>query len=191
MPRILPTIPAIILLLAVLSTSIACSSALDPQTIRDPALLQIREAFVRTVDEAFADPKVKWVHGHDGNALVARSKGKVKGYCWQWQERVYRAVRPVAESVGWRVYRININRDVFSEHHSVVVFPRSIAPRQILTEVPRQAYVLDPWQHGAAEIFTLEAWLDVPWIVFEAAALEDEKGLDHRAGDDPEPPPSS
>lgn len=154
-----------------------CATPPHPPANDDPqALRTIRAAFNDVVARAKSDPKIRWVSGWDGNSEIEKNPGPdIKGLCWEWQELVFSEIAPVAARVHWQIAKININRGWFSEHNAVVVWDAQRTDRKALLENGgNAAWVLDPWQNGAPDIFTLADWLDIPVIVFESAGLEDD-----------------
>ena len=162
------------LLIALLALVSCASQPIDADAITDPALSAIRDQFRIVVADTLADPRTRWVAGWSGNSQVEDCPdGSVKGLCWQWQELVFARMQPTVHRVGWELVRININRDIFSEHKAVGVFnPLTIDRERLLSSDDPRAWVLDAWMHGAPDIYRLGDWVDLPWIVFEPAALE-------------------
>lgn len=160
--------------LAFVALATGCVSPPLAADARAPeALRSIRAAFEATVRAAKADPEVRWVSGWDGNAQIEKDAKRHRGLCWEWQELVFAGVEPTARAVGWRAVRININRTIFSEHHAVLVYdPRSTSEDRLLEDPTPEAFVLDAWQRGEADVYTLVDWLDIPVIVFHPAELE-------------------
>ena len=151
-----------------------CVSPVKVDAKASPELAKIRDKFQHIVQTAHADENVEWVHGWSGNSAIAETgqDGTIMGYCYEWQELVYDKIKQTVKELEWDLVKININRDVFSEHHAVVVYdPKVISQKELLTRF-EPAWVLDAWQEGKADIFSLEEWLSIPVIVFEAAALE-------------------
>jgi hypothetical protein len=149
------------------------SDPVNPAALHDPALRAIHAELVRVVERAAHDPRYRWVSGWDGNDQVKESPATVRGLCWEWQELVYAEVAPTVHRVGWDLVRININKDVFSEHNAVAVFdPARTRRADLLAQEDPEAWVLDPWTRGAADVYRLADWLDLPWIVFAPAQLE-------------------
>lgn len=149
-----------------------------------PKLSAIRTKFVDVVAEANEDNDIEWVSGWAGNSAIKESEaGKMMGYCYEWQELVYDKLADFVHAQKWDLVKININRDWFSEHHSVVVFdPQVITQEELLVNFGPSAFVLDAWQRGAADIYTLESWLSIPVIVFEPASFELEPHVYWRPG---------
>jgi hypothetical protein len=165
----------IVLGLVLLSVVAACRTGAIPENeLPREELVGIQRALRELVVRAQKDPQVRWVHGWDGNDAVKAvgEDGSVMGYCWHWQERVYREMAPVVRAQGWDLVRININRSYFSEHHAVAVWdPRELRREELLSR-QKPVWVLDPWLEGKPQILSLEDWLSIPVIVFEPAGLE-------------------
>ena len=178
------TTRSIICCFALLTLS-ACVSPVIVNSRQEPELAQIRETFAACVERAHADPEVRWVHGWAGNsAIEARPDGSIMGYCYEWQELVHDNLAEVVRGLGWDLVKVNINRDWFSEHHAVIVFdPGRISREELLVRFGPGAWVLDAWQRGRADIYTLEDWVSIPVIVFEPASLELEDGVFWRPTD--------
>lgn len=157
--------PGPLRLLACLSLWLAsgCSSPspIDPVTIADPRLCAIQDCLQACVAEADADSSRRWCHGWFGNSFVLLFPDQFRGLCYQWQDEVYTAVRPVAARIGWRAARIEINPDALVEHHAVIVYdPALTNESSLLTDSPAHAaFVLDPWHRGRPDLFELHDWL--------------------------------
>ena len=164
--------PPIVLL--VIPFLAACASPTRVTEGAPEGLRSIVAAFSQTVEVARRDQDVTWVHGWDGNdRIAAEGGGNLRGLCYEWQELVYRSVGPVAARVGWRASMIAVNEDWFSEHHAVMVHDRNLGdPHDVLARRSTEAWVLDPWIHGEAEVYRLQDWLAIPWIVFAPARIE-------------------
>ena len=168
------------ILLAVLLLPMGCVSPIVVDSKKQPELSAIRAEFSAIVARAHEDEDVEWVSGWAGNSAIKETgeDGSMMGYCYEWQELVYEEIASCVRAQGWNLVKININRDWFSEHHAVVVFDEAlISQEELLTKTGPGAYVLDAWQRGHADVFTLENWLSIPVIVFETAALELEPGV--------------
>ncbi len=169
------------LVLTLLLTA-GCASPIVVDSRAQPKLASIRSEFSAIVANALHDDEVEWVSGWSGNSAIAEHPdGSIMGYCYEWQELVFEKIAALVHRQGWELVKININRDWFSEHHAVVVFdPKVISQENLLVRFGPEAYVLDAWQRGHPDVFTLEEWLSIPVIVFEAAALELESGVNWR-----------
>lgn len=192
------------LLLAAALASAACvqGTPLRERDLPSPALHAIQAAFTRTTDEIKSDPNHTWVSGPWGNrwingvASIDESlRADFRGYCFQWQERVYLGVNTTVRRVGWELCGVRINMNLPHEHHAVLVWdPRVISKDRILAAPrPRPAYVLDAWRHGQPEIFTLDDWEDAAFRHESPVQLEDVLLLDlggHAPPDAPTPSPS-
>lgn len=144
---------------------------MSPAAMREPQLQYLNERFVKLVAKIKSDRRYEWVHGWDGNTLVNEDEeDRYRGLCWQWAEKVYAHMKPLAISVGWQARRVVINDEWFSEHHAVVVFdPQRIKADELLDNLEVPAYVLDAWRNGRPEVYTLADWVDTPVIVFNSA----------------------
>jgi len=167
-------ISSLVLAIAVASLAGCAGAPIDPARIDDPALARIQAEFERIVAEAHADPDVEWTYGWAGNsAAKAAGDGSVRGLCYEWEELIHPRILPVCKDVGWEASGITLNFGWFSEHHSVVVWDPARVARDELLDTPDSAWVLDAWQRAQADVYRLSDWLDLPWIVFEPAHLEE------------------
>ena len=163
------------ILLAAAAAACASPPPLTRAEMTEPALLRIHDAFLRTVREAREDPDVDWKSGWWGNIGVHLSGRDTRGLCYEWQGLVHRGVRSTVASVGWSVTGVNVNQGTASEHHAVLVWdPRRVRRKDLLPDgAPgKPAYVLDGWQRGEADVYTLEAWLDMPFWTRVGPRLE-------------------
>ncbi len=127
-----------------------------------PALVRIHAAMRQTIDAALADERVGWHSGWMGNILVnaVDNPARSRGLCWHWQDLVYDGVAPTLAEVGWSGVGVGKRMGTMREHHAVVVFdPRLVDAARLLTDLPSDAYVLDAWASGAAEVYLLPDWI--------------------------------
>ena len=141
--------------------------AVKQENLKDPALTRIHQAFVTTVNRAQSDSQRAWQNGRLGNMVVNIIGGENVGLCYQWQELVYVGIQPALRQTGWQARGISINKGTFFEHHAVVVYNPNISSPDTLLQKPDQqgVYVLDPWESGKANIYTLSDWLKKPWVI--------------------------
>lgn len=154
----------------------ACSPApLRRSEMQEPELRTIHAAFQEAIDKAKQDGEATWHNGWLGNVLVNLSGGDNLGLCYHWQEWTYQTMYPAVRSTGWELCGIAINVGWSSEHHSVLIWdPRRVARADLLNPSGIAAgYVLDAWRRGAADIYRLEDWLDLPLLTCAPASIED------------------
>ena len=166
--------PYSILLLSLLLT--ACiTQPVAPDALPGPELLAIQQAFETTVARARQDPGATWHSGPIGNLWVNYWGEPNYGLCYQWQKLVFQGVQQRVREVGWQATGIRINKDTDHEHHAVVVFNPAFIERDDLLRRPQQsqAYVLDPWRQGQADMYTLADWLKLPRKVEVPAQLKE------------------
>ena len=166
--RILITLPLLTALL------VGCASAPVVVDDRQPeALRALQRRFAEVVAWAHADPNHTWVHGVDGNVRMNEGEEGLRGYCYEWQELVFREIEPLARAWRWRASMIEINVGNILEHHAVLVHPVELGePEEVLERRDPQAFVFDAWQNGQAEVYALGEWLTMPIFVLEGAAIE-------------------
>jgi hypothetical protein len=142
-------------------------------SIENPALLEIKTAFSKTVEETLNDQEQQWTSGWLGNMWVNFHGDNNRGLCYEWKYRVYTGVKETVQRVAWRATGIVINRGVKHEHHAVIVYdPKQVTAEQLLTARPDQpVYVLDAWRRGQADIYTMGDWLQLPMTVTVAAEI--------------------
>ena len=165
---------AVLAIVTAALTVSACAVSLDVTELERDELLEIHSAFEAIVEEAHADPDIRWESGWIGNISVNEStEGAHRGLCYEWQELVFARIAPAVERVGWEAVRININVGHFNEHHAVLVWdPADVTRDDILDADDPPAWVLDAWNSGEAEIFPLRGWIDGQALVFTPAAFE-------------------
>jgi len=167
----------------------ACAPPIVTQETDSTDLRAIRLAFEQTVREAHDSADEQWHSGWFGNVLV-NANGAVEhlGLCHHWQERVYAGVIGTVRKVGWEATGITINFGSPNEHHAVVVFDPDVESFDTLLvgRGSNEAWVLDAWKRGRADIFTVRDWVSLPLIVWTPPALED---LSSSAGADAGRPP--
>lgn len=146
---------------------------LEHDSIDDPALLEIRTAFARTVEQALNDPEQQWTSGWLGNMWVNFHGDANRGLCYEWKYRVHAGVNETVARLGWRATGIVINQGVEHEHHAVIVFDpgRIDAKDLLLASRDRPVYVLDAWRQGQADIYPLSDWLRLAQTVSVAARI--------------------
>lgn len=127
----------------------------------DPRLCAVQQCLHDCVARAEVDPNFAWHHGWLGNLIVRVLPHSCRGLCYQWQDEVYSAIRPVVTRIGWHAARVEINPDALTEHHAVIVYdPAFVDGNQNLLELPPDTvYVLDPWHRGRPDLFELHDWL--------------------------------
>lgn len=137
-------------------------------------MARIAQTYRLTVQAAHADRETHWHNGPIGNMVVNFWGEPNAGLCFQWQKLVYQGVHRQARELGWQALGIRINKGTDHEHHAVVVFdPDRIREQQLLSAAgPVDAYVLDPWRSGEADIYTLADWLTLPARVEVPAELK-------------------
>lgn len=133
---------------------------IDPARAPDASIIPIAATFASAVDDIHADPRTRWHDGWGGNMIVNLGDPDTRGLCHQWRDAVYTRVLFVVRAQGWRARGIAVNRFQWGEHHAVLVHHRNLDPTSLLPNPPiTGAYVLDAWQHGRADIYTLKDWL--------------------------------
>lgn len=142
-------------------------------SIEDPALLKIKTAFARTVEQTLNDPEQQWTSGWMGNMWVNFHGDNNHGLCYEWKYRVHAGVNETVQRVGWRATGIAINRGAEHEHHAVVVYdPKQVKAENLLNAQAGQAvYILDAWRQGHADIYTMSDWLQLPMKVSTPAEI--------------------
>ena len=151
--------------LALALTGCASTRPIPIESIQRPELAMIADALERTVAEAHADPDAAWHSGWTGNVMVNWFEGDRMGLCYHWRDRVYDGVAPACEDVGWEAWGVAINRAVKGEHHAVLVFdPELGSVQRVLANQDPDAYVLDAWRRGRADIYPLPDWLTLATI---------------------------
>lgn len=158
----------VLLSLSLIVTLQGCASAppVAPAHYGKPALLEIHQAFERTVAAARRDPEVRWRSGWAGNVMINSLPGNHRGLCYQWQSLVYAGVLPTVKQVGWHANGIVINQGTRHEHHAVVVFDPAVTDQNQIVADPHAnpAWVLDAWRRGEADVFTVQQWVALPWF---------------------------
>ncbi len=175
-PSVLPPSPRLASF-ALLLLALLCAGCASPVAVRDgdpPELRQLADLYTRTVQETARDPRFEWVYGWDGNDRIAEEGNeRLRGLCYEWQELIYRAIRPEAKRLGWKASMIAVNENWFSEHHAVLVHdPDRGDSGEVLARREEEAWVFDPWISGRPEVYRLRSWLAIPWIVFNPARIE-------------------
>lgn len=129
--------------------------------INDPALQEINQAFVDTVEQAHNNPQQQWTSGWLGNMWINFHGDNNRGLCFEWKYLVHDGVKATVARVGWQSTGIVINRGAAHEHHAVVVYNPDITSRgRLLTaDINQSVYVLDAWRQGQADIYTMQDWL--------------------------------
>ncbi len=147
---------------------------IDPAMLEDPSLVQIYDSFQVAVQAAHDGSRYSWNSGWMGNIWVNMGGETQVGLCHHWQEWVYREVISSVHQVGWDACGIAINSGTDNEHHAVVVYdPQHIDQHELITiDDLAQAYVLDAWPRGQADIYNLTDWLQRPIIIWTPAKLE-------------------
>jgi hypothetical protein len=160
----------------VVSFQSACAHPVVTQEADSADLRAIRLAFEQTVREAHDSSDEQWHSGWFGNVLV-NANGSVEhfGLCHHWQERVFAGVIDTVRDVEWQASGITINLGSPNEHHAVVVFDPEVESFDTLLAGggSNDAWVLDAWKRGRADIFTVRDWVSLPLIVWTPPALED------------------
>ncbi|WP_126456525.1 hypothetical protein [Sulfuriflexus mobilis] len=162
------------LLLSLLLTLSGCVVLpIHPDSIEDPALLEIKTVFANTVAETLNDPEQQWTSGWLGNMWVNFHGDNNRGLCYEWKYRIHAGVKKTVARVGWRTTGIVINQGAEHEHHAVVVFDPTRVGKKDLLSTPRNqpAYVLDAWRQGKADIYHLADWLQLPQTLTVAAEI--------------------
>lgn len=134
---------------------------LDPISIQDPTLQTIHAAYANLIDTLHRDPATAWHAGWQGNAMVHLLPGKHLGLCFDWQREVYFGLRERIAAEGWRTVPIAVRVGSMREHHAVLIFDPKRVPLR-LPDIARPhtpAFVLDPWQSGKPDIYSMHAWL--------------------------------
>lgn len=152
-----------------------CSANPIPhERLQPQALVAIAQAYRDTVQEAYSSRETRWHSGPIGNMVVNYWGEPNAGLCYQWQQLVYQGVHDRTRDAGWQALGIRINKGTDHEHHAVVVFdPVWIAPEELLEQAEvSNAYVLDPWRSGQADIYSLSEWLKLPRAVEVPAQLK-------------------
>jgi hypothetical protein len=142
---------------------------------KNSELTQIYNIYSKAVEATRYDNTRKWRNGAVGNIWINTFGGENYGLCYQWQNYIYKQTLSTIQDVGWISSGIVINKGTDWEHHAVIVYdPRKINKNKILdNESADQIYVLDPWRTGNADIYTLENWLKLPFIITVPASLEE------------------
>jgi hypothetical protein len=155
---------AAILLLLLAGAGCAGPPSMGRDEIDDDGLRVIVEAYDRRVAEARADPELTWHSGWVGNVVSIVLGPAHGGLCYHWQEWVYTGVRSTAWQVGWTVQGIALNVNRSGEHHAVLVFDpqRLEQPGPLVPAPARNAFVLDAWRRGRADVYRLPDWLAIP-----------------------------
>jgi hypothetical protein len=140
---------------------------LRPDDPGEPALGPIRSAFERTIAASRTDPAFDWQSGWLGNASINLLGGPRRGLCYEWRNLVYDGVIDTVHRIGWDATGVVISKDTYSEHSAVIVYdPKRVALGQVLSAGPdRPVYVLDAWRRGEADIYPMQTWLELPFIV--------------------------
>ncbi len=149
-------------------------SPLRPDQTTEPALVPIRAAFERTIEQARQNPDVSWQSGWLGNASINLLGGPRRGLCYEWRNLVYAGVIDTVRAVGWDATGVVMSKYTYSEHSAVIVFdPARVPQTEILVADPgRPVYVLDAWRRGQADIYPLHVWLKLPLIVRSPAQIK-------------------
>jgi len=127
---------------------------------QDPALEEIAKAFTSTVTKINNNHEFKWHNGWLGNIVVKYIGGRNLGYCYHWQNQVYKGVVETVKQQGWQAEGVAINIGTIYEHHAVLVYdPKRVNGEDLLADrASDQAYVLDAWRRGQPDIYTLRQW---------------------------------
>ncbi|MDT8404309.1 hypothetical protein [Sulfuriflexus sp.] len=162
-----------LLLLVFVTLSGCVVLPLHHDSIEDPALLEIRTAFARTVEQTLNDPEQQWTSGWLGNMWINFHGDDNRGLCYEWKYRVHAGVQETVQRVGWQATAIVINRGAAHEHHAVVVYdPAQVSAGKLLAARPSEpVYILDAWRQGQADIYTMHDWLQLPMSVSVAAEI--------------------
>jgi hypothetical protein len=148
------------LLLAITAGCVALP--LYNEGIEDPALRQIADRYEQVIRDAHNDPDTSWQSGWFGNMWVHYSDDPQRGLCYEWKWLVHDGIVDTVHDVGWQLRGIAVREGKSREHHAVVVFnPQQLAAGELLEGKPGQAYVLDAWQQGEADIYELQDWLGI------------------------------
>jgi len=166
----------VLLVLALLLSG--CTNAkimTEDEIAADPRLAIVHQEFIRAVDDTHAHPTQTWHAGWLGNSIVNFWGGGQKGLCYHWQQQIYALTRHRIESLGLAATGVMINRGKGGEHHCVLVFdPRVIDEQNLLTQpMPRHGWVLDAWQRGEPDIYTLDEWHKLPAPLYRDWELQD------------------
>jgi hypothetical protein len=169
-------VPITLSLALLLPLAASCSSTrpVAPEALTDPAMREIQVAFAQTVERAKADPSATWRSGWFGNLGVILGGDDDHGLCYEWQGLVHGGVKETVARVGWKAVGVNVNQGTSSEHHALIVYDPGRIARGDLLHRPEEsgAYVLDAWQRGEPDIFPLDAWLRMPFLVRVPPRLE-------------------
>ena len=129
--------------------------------IDDPALQKIATRYEQVIKAAHNDPDTVWQSGWVGNMWIHYSDNTQRGLCYEWKHLVYDGVVDTVHQVGWQARGIAVKEGTAHEHHAVIVFdPKRINADNLLHADYGQAYVLDAWLQGKADIFHLRDWLN-------------------------------
>lgn len=155
----------------------ACAPQVRTMSVEDPApLLTLQAAFRESVHRIKTAEEGIWHSGWSGNVVVNTTGGEHKGLCYQWQEKIYDDIRPVAETLGWEAEKFNINRGNWLEHNVVIVFDPRHTSREAILAAPEKedAYILDAWRRGEPDVFLLKDWVRIPFLVLTAPNFEEQ-----------------
>jgi hypothetical protein len=155
-----------------------CSTNPIPhERLQQPELVAIAQAYQRTVQEAYNHHETRWHSGPIGNMVVNYWGEPNAGLCYQWQQLVFQGIQQQVHQLGWQSIGIRINKGTDHEHHAVVVFdPNRIQRNELLEKAESsEAYVLDPWRSGQADIYALSDWLLLPRVIEIPAQLKELK----------------
>jgi hypothetical protein len=121
---------------------------------------RIDMAYVSAVQAANDSGDESWQSGWLGNVWVNYFPRGSAGLCYQWQDLVFNAVAAEARTSPWKVGGVQVNQGTSKEHHAVLVYPAEGGePVKLGDLVGRQAWVLDPWLRGTADVYVLADWL--------------------------------
>jgi hypothetical protein len=152
---------------------VGCATTTKPKVVHPNAELNvIQKEFDEIVAEVYSRDNEKWHHGAFGNFIIYWNGGVNRGWCHEWQELVYNKIHPTVNSIGWEANKISVGLGTAKEHHVVLIYDSKVLANNSIKANPldTDAYILDAWYNGGADIYHLEDWLainDNPKFVYE------------------------